>query len=146
MLVNIGLGCLLVVLTTMVHAGFMMGVFNVLKFERVKRRSADSGWVQVYIVSMLVVGMLIASLVEAAMWAATYLWLGAIGNFHDAMYFSTVTYTTLGYGDLTLDEGRRLLSAIQAANGIIMFGWTTAIIVAGVTRVYFPGAQVKNDV
>ena len=71
------------------------------------------------------------------MWAATYLALGAISGLERALYFSTVTYTTLGYGDVVMQEGQRLLSSFEAANGIIMFGWTTALIFALVQRVYF---------
>jgi hypothetical protein len=41
-----------------------------------------------------------------------------------------VTFTTLGYGDITLTESWRLLAAFEAANGSIMFGWTTALVVA----------------
>ena len=48
-----------------------------------------------------------------------------------------VTFTTLGYGDVLLDENWQLLASFEAANGMIMFGWTTAIIIAVVQRVHF---------
>ena len=82
--------------------------------------------------------LLLVALAEASLWAATYVALGAISSFEEAIYFSTVTYTTLGFGDLVLDNPWRLLSAIEAANGIIMFGWTTALLVAAVQRVCKP--------
>jgi len=46
-------------------------------------------------------------------------------------------FTTLGYGDVVLSDRWRLLSSLQAANGIIMFGWTTAIVLATVQRIHF---------
>ena len=52
------------------------------------------------------------------------------------LYFSMVTFTTLGYGEIVLGEQWRLLASFEAANGIIIFGWTTAIVVAAVQRVY----------
>ena len=53
-----------------------------------------------------------------------------------------VTFTTLGYGDLVLTGEWRLLASFEeAANGTIMFGWTTAVIVAMVHRVYFQSAR-----
>ena len=55
----------------------------------------------------------------------------------DALYFSMVTFTTVGYGDVILDERWRLLAAFEAANGIIIFGLTTAVVVAVVQSVYF---------
>jgi len=55
-----------------------------------------------------------------------------------ALYFSMVTYTTLGSGDVTLEDQWRLLGSFEAANGIVMFGWTTALIVAAVHKLYLP--------
>ena len=48
-----------------------------------------------------------------------------------------VTFTTLGYGDITLSQQWRLLSSFEAATGIIMFGWTTALVITTVQRVFF---------
>jgi len=73
---------------------------------------------------------------ESTLWASFYVFVGALATFGDALYFSIVTFTTLGYGDITLDEPWRVLGAFEAANGIILFGWTTAIIVAAVQRVF----------
>jgi hypothetical protein len=80
--------------------------------------------------------MFIVSLVEVLVWAVTYLALSAIDGLERAVYFSMVTFTTLGYGEIVLDERWRLLASFEAANGIIMFGWTTAIVVAVVQRIY----------
>ena len=63
---------------------------------------------------------------------------GAFDDMEPALYFTTVSYTTLGYGDVTLGPDHRQLAAIYAANGIIMFGWTTALVFAVVQRVYAP--------
>ncbi|MGB3020865.1 MAG: potassium channel family protein, partial [Methyloceanibacter sp.] len=65
-----------------------------------------------------------------------YLALGAIGSFEQAVYFSTVTFTTLGFGDIILDERWRLLSSFEAANGLLMFGWSTALVFVAVKWVY----------
>ena len=83
-----------------------------------------------FVMGGLVLGMSFAALAEAALWALCYVAVGALPTFDDSLYFSLVTYTTLGYGDLTLGLEWRRLGAFQAANGIIMFGWTTALIVA----------------
>jgi voltage-gated potassium channel Kch len=87
------------------------------------------------VVGAFVVVMFVTTLVEASAWAVTYSMLYAVSDFEKALYFSTVTYTTLGYGDIVLDAQWRLLSSFQAANGIIMFGWTTALIVVVIYRV-----------
>jgi voltage-gated potassium channel Kch len=82
----------------------------------------------------MVLLLFLAALVELNIWAVTYLAVGAIPDIEPALYFSTVTFTTLGYGDLTLDTNWRLLSSFEAANGTLMFGWSTAIVVAVLHR------------
>ena len=74
-------------------------------------------------------------MLEALFWAGTYLWVGAFSELEPALYFSLVTFTTLGYGDVTVEPAWRILASTEAANGIIMFGWTTALIVAYVQRI-----------
>ena len=59
-------------------------------------------------------------------WAAAFLALGAFASWEVALYFSAICFTTLGFGDIILGEETRLLSGICAANGLIVFGVTTA--------------------
>jgi voltage-gated potassium channel Kch len=68
------------------------------------------------------------------MWAYVYLDVGAIEQVETALHFSMVTVTTLGYGDVTLADDWRLLASFEAANGIIMFGWSTALVAAFIQR------------
>jgi len=89
---------------------------------------------RVSVISAVVLVMFLAALLEAGTWAAVYLAVGALPDLETALYFSTVTFTTLGYGDVTLDAGWRLLASLQAANGTIMFGWTTALVMAVIHR------------
>ena len=79
------------------------------------------------------------------MWAATYVSIGAFETMEKALYFSTVTLTTLGYGDVVLPDGWRLLGSFEAATGVIMFGWTTALVVSAVQHVYFPSHQDSSS-
>ena len=138
MLMNIVIACCLVILTTFIHAAAMAVALRGLRIAHAGRQARDSGsgLAKVTVVAALALIMFLASMVEAALWAATYLFVGAISDIERALYFSTVTYTTLGFGDVVMERSWRLLSSFQAANGIIMFGWTTALIVAVVQRVY----------
>ncbi len=58
-----------------------------------------------------------------------------LGSFEGALYFSTSTYTTIGYGDVVLPRGWRVFGAIEGANGIILLGWSTAFFVSVVGRI-----------
>ena len=62
-------------------------------------------------------------------WAAAYVGIGAIESLEPALYFSVVAFTTLGFGDITLPLEWRLLSGLTAANGLLLFGLSTAFLV-----------------
>lgn len=75
--------------------------------------------------------------VEIMLWAIGYLVMvpdPQLDTLEAAFYFSAVTFTTLGYGDITLDSAWRVLSGIQAINGILLVGWSTAFIFAVIQR------------
>ena len=135
MLFNIVIAAALIVATTAIHAGGMILAMRMMRprdghLERLRQ-------MRIYRVSGIVLLMFNISLLEVLLWAATYHLLNALEGFEPAFYFSMVTFTTLGYGEIVLDEQWRLLASFEAANGIIMFGWTTAIILAAVQHIYF---------
>jgi voltage-gated potassium channel Kch len=69
--------------------------------------------------------------------AASYLPV-TLPSFEEALYFSTVTFTTVGYGDIVLSREWRQLATFEAVNGWIIFGWATALIMAVIQRLYLP--------
>ena len=85
--------------------------------------------------SVLMIVLMIGNIVQVAFWASLYRLLGAFEDFETAMYFSGVTFTSLGYGDVVLDGRMRLLGPLQAANGLMMFGITTALLISAVQHV-----------
>ena len=133
----------MVIVTTAVHAACMVAALRMLRMTHAERWGPVSSWTRLSLVSVLVLIMFGAGVIEAALWSAVYLAVGAISGLEPALYFSMVTYTTLGYGDVVLEEQWRLLGSFEAANGIIMFGWTTALIVAAVHKLYFTRQQAQ---
>jgi len=131
---QIAFGSVLLLITTVIHALCTAAVLNVLRGTHASAWGNRSAATRVFLISAVVLVMFLAALLEAGTWAAVYLAVGAIPDLETALYFSTVTFTTLGYGDITLDAGWRLLASFQAANGTIMFGWTTAIVMAVIRR------------
>jgi hypothetical protein len=142
-LLNIVIGCAMVIVTTAVHAACMVAALRMLRMTHAERWGPVSSWTRLSLVSVLVLIMFGAGVIEAALWSAVYLAVGAISGLEPALYFSMVTYTTLGYGDVVLEEQWRLLGSFEAANGIIIFGWTTALIVAAVHKLYFTRQQAQ---
>jgi hypothetical protein len=81
--------------------------------------------------SLLVVLMLVmlaGNLLQITLWAGLFLICGEFKDYATAFYHSVVNFTTLGYGDVVMTEKRRLLGALEAANGVLMFGLTTGFL------------------
>jgi hypothetical protein len=75
-------------------------------------------------------------LLEISLWALLYTGGQAIPDAHAAFYFSSVTYTTTGYGDIVLPEAWRLIGGVEALTGILMCGWSTGFFFAVLSSIY----------
>ena len=71
--------------------------------------------------------LMFAHLSEILVWGAVYDLLGAVPHGVDSFYFAFVNYTTLGYGDIIPATRWRLLGPLAAMNGVLLFGWSTAV-------------------
>ncbi len=135
--IAVGLG--IMVLTTMIHAMFMVGGMRALEWRKARFGRVRSHTAKAFLVSLATAWMFLAIVIEAWLWALVYLFnpmITALPDMETALYFSMVTYTTLGYGDVVLVGRWRILASIQAANGVIVFGWTTALLFIWIQNVY----------
>ena len=81
--------------------------------------------------------LILLHVLEAFLWALLFMVLpaqGGLDSFHEALYFSMVTFTTLGYGDFTLNADWRLLAGVEGMVGIVVFGLTTALLFAVIQK------------
>lgn len=128
------LGTLVIVINTVIQAelfsGFALRLERViLHLRRIFRRFANT--------ASIVFGVLFVMLVQTAnvwVWATAFYAVGVFSEFEPSLYFSLVSYSTLGFGDIVLDDRWRLLSGMAAANGLLSFGWSTAYLVEMVRR------------
>jgi hypothetical protein len=82
-----------------------------------------------------VIILLIGHVLQVTLWAALYFYdWDAFKNFGTAMYFSLASFTTLGASELALPTQHRMIGAFESAAGMMMFGWSTALLVAVVVR------------
>ena len=79
--------------------------------------------------------MTVGSLFQVAIWAALFILLGEFDRAEASLYYSAVNFSTLGYGDIVMSDRWRLLGPLEAFNGILMFGVSTALMSATVNRV-----------
>jgi voltage-gated potassium channel Kch len=90
------------------------------------------------ILSLTAVFFMMLHYIEIAVWAIVFLVipeLDKLSTWEEAIYFSTVTYTTTGYGDITLPPVWRVMGGFEAMNGILLFGWSTAMFYAVVQKI-----------
>ncbi|WP_428031159.1 ion channel [Ancylobacter sp.] len=78
--------------------------------------------------------LLAAHLVEVGIWAVVYAQKGLVVHHEDAYYSAFVNYTALGYGDSLQQTTTRLIGPMTAGSGIMMFGWTTALLFQVIQR------------
>jgi Trk-type K+ transport system membrane component len=102
----------------------------------IRRRNLSRGrlttWVWLFI--WLAAWIVLLHVTEITVWALAYAWFDAMPDLTSGVYFSAVTYTTTGYGDLVLPPDWRLVGAVEALTGILMCGWSTGFFFAVVSR------------
>ena len=89
----------------------------------------------ILLLALVMLLMLLGNFLQMVAWAGLFLLLGEFDQFDTALYFSGVNFATLGYGDIVLTNHWRLLGPLEAANGILMFGVSTAAMTAAVIDV-----------
>lgn len=99
------------------------------------RRRKNSHWADFVLLSSVMMLTLLGNCVQMVIWAGLFLALGEFDAYPLALYHSAVNFTTLGYGDIVMSERWRLLGPLEAANGILMFGVSTALMTAAVSDV-----------
>ena len=123
----------LLALCVTIHA---TGVTVALRKVRIHAGKRPRAWRWVLLFIRIAVWIVLLHLLEIGAWAVVYVWDEAIPDLQSALYFSAVTYTTTGYGDLVLSKDWRLVGAIEALTGILMCGWSTGFFFAVVSRLY----------
>jgi hypothetical protein len=130
----------LIATTVAIQALFMS--IGVRAFRRAERRSSVTLVTRPTAVTVIWVLYLIVPIVlDVTLWAIFYR-LAVLPSFEESLYFSTVTFTTVGYGDIVLSPEWRQLATFEAMNGWIIFGWATALIIAVIQRLLVqPGTR-----
>ena len=123
---QLAIGTVTVALTIIMQACFAAIAFSVDdRFTPPRTRTTRFG--ATLLLAASTIWMLLAITLAAWIWAGLFIVLGAFEALEPALYFATVSLTTLGFGDVILSQDVRLLSAIVAANGLVMFGLSSRI-------------------
>lgn len=137
MLTSILVGTLLTIITVAIHAtGTASWIRHLTRRSKAAQKN-NTRRSPIFVLGSTATVLLLLHIVEVAVWALAYLLLvDSLSSLEEATYFSTVTFAALGYGDIVIDGPWRLLSAIEAMAGLLIFGWSTALLFAVVQRIW----------
>lgn len=129
MLIQLLLGSLTVALSVVVEAAFIGVAIRVLIGLGAKKSIIQNTLNTMFALVGATIWLLLALTVCVWIWAALFIFVGAFDEMEPALYFAAVSFTTLGFGDILLPDEWRLLGGICAANGLLLFGLSTAFLV-----------------
>lgn len=134
MIGNLVLAGLMVALTVVIHFAGLLVLMWLLRARGHRFRAHESAIGQGAAIVFVVLGLVAIHTVEIWLYAVVYWTLAALPDFESALYFSTTSFTTIGYGDVVLEKQWRVFGAIEGANGLLLFGWSTAFLFAVTAR------------
>jgi voltage-gated potassium channel Kch len=134
MIANLAFATFMVGLTVTVHFGGLLGLIWILRKSGHRFHAHESAAGQGAAILFVVLGLVAIHTVEIWTYGIAFLAAGALPDLETSLYFSTTSFTTLGYGDVVLDRQWRLLGAIEGANGLLLFGWSTAFLFSVTSR------------
>jgi hypothetical protein len=136
-------GLPLIVLTAVIHV-LGLGLINEQIVTRVGNRVNPLHLTSLFVVVMAVATLLVTALhaIEGIIWAFAYLGLGALPDIRSAMLYSLSAITAYGHAQIFLDPHWQMMGALEALNGLILFGLTTAFLFVLIQRIWPLGSRV----
>lgn len=137
MLVQLLIATVMVLTTVIIHGLGLLGLSRLLRGERVEERHAHISPLSLRGL-MVTLGVVLALFAlhgtEIWLYALVYLQLHALPGLEEAVYFSTITYGTIGYDDDGFHPAWQLVAAIEGINGVLLLGWSTAFFISLAAR------------
>ncbi len=141
---NLSWATVMVAWTTIVHFCGIATLIAIIRSDRVGGASTASILRQGVGILIVVFGLFALHTIQIWSYATFYFVVGEFETLEEALYFSTSTFTTVGFGDITLNKSWRLFSAIESANGFLLIGWSTAFLVSVTARIRLLEAEMED--
>jgi hypothetical protein len=133
-LIPLAVGASAVLCSIFIQALAVGATVNLVRHEKRLGREGAGFWIDLHIVVWTILFAFVAHLIEIALWAVLFVICGEFQEFGSAYYHSAVNFTTLGYGDVIMTFSWKLLGPLEAADGALMFGVSTAMIFTVIIR------------
>lgn len=133
----------LIVIMVSLHALWSLHIL--LHLQKQTQRVIYTLFSRAYTLIWLVLSLLCLHFIETAIWAAFYFFKQGFADFQTSLYFSIVSYATIGYGDKVLPENLRLIGAIEGLAGTILAGWSVALLVTVLQSIHRTMSEAKQN-
>jgi hypothetical protein len=133
-LVPLLVGLVASICAVMIHLLPLRATVDLIRREKTLGRIGTKSWIDIGIFLRVILYASLAHIMEVALWAVLFIICGEFPDFGTAFYHSAVNYSSLGYGDVIMTPSWRLLGPLETANGVLLFGVTTAMIIAVLQR------------
>lgn len=137
-------GALLIIGTVFIQVAFISTLTHCLHLMTAWLSKPPVQFKTIFVLSAMVLWLVAGLSVSAALWAGVYIFIGIFASLEPALYFSIVTFSTLGYGDIVLDPQWRILGSLTAVNGLIIVGLNTAVLVEAIARIRAAQHGISN--
>jgi Ion channel len=134
LLIPLAVGFAAVICTIVVHALPLSATIAFVRREKKLGLLGINFRKDMGVVMRVILYAFLAHLIEIALWATLFVICGEFSDFPTAYYHSAVNYTSLGYGDIIMSPRWRLLGPLETADGMLLFGVSTAMIFAVIQR------------
>jgi ion channel len=120
-------GAVVSVINIMIHAAVTLVAIGIARRAGLRHTKRPKLHIMT-VMAATAAALMVAHTLEMLVWTLAYAIVGAAPDSSELLYFAFVNYTTLGYGDITPVPAWRLLGPMTAMNGILLFGWSTAVL------------------
>ena len=129
MLINLLCGLSIMGLCLLLQSVLLVTALRYYVYRQTKI-TTPSFWSSMIFINFVMVLLVIGNIAQVAIWAVLFLYLGEFSEFGEAVYHSAVNFATLGYGDIVMSAKYKLLGPLEAINGVLMIGMSTAALMA----------------
>ena len=127
MTISLLMGSAVFVATVGIQVVAVLGLVRFLQRRNRLEKLHENLWVSAVALSGGMLIVFVGHLLQVGLWAGLFMWLGEFESYATAFYHSSVNFSSLGYGDIVMSEKWRLLGAMEATGGILMFGISTGL-------------------
>lgn len=125
---------LMMLAVTLVHGFGLMAISRVFRLDNERLEEHAFDYKAVGLMCGIALSIFTLHMIEIAMFALFYIWVEALSQFDEALYYSASAYATLGRTAEYFPSDWRLIGAIEALIGFLMIGWSTAFVVRNVDK------------